>query len=320
MIIVTGGAGFIGSALIAKLNALDISNIIIVDDLGSGDKWKNLRGKRFRDLIPISEFLTSSILNSPIKTLYHLGATSSTEETNVDFLYRNNFLYSKSLAEICITKNIRFIYAGSSSVYGNGTLGFSDDDSLLREYEPLNPYGWSKYLFDQWVIDSGNTKKLVGLRFSNVFGPNEYHKGDQKSVVCKVYHQIKSTGVAKIFKSYDPKYRDGEQKRDFVYVKDICETMAWLMENQSVNGIFNLGTGKATSWNELLAIIFHTMKRPPNIEYVEMPEKIKEHYQYLTCLDMKKLASTGAPIPASSLEQSIEDYIRNHLEKSSAIW
>jgi len=317
LLIVTGGAGFIGSGLVWQLNQEGIDDILIVDNLASSEKWKNLVGLNFSDYVHKSDFLR--LLDSgalgEIKAIFHLGACSSTTELDADYLIQNNLEYSKRLAQFALTKGIRFIYASSAATYGDGSRGFKDDENKLTELRPLNMYGYSKHLFDLWLQRNNLLDKVVGLKFFNVFGPNEYHKGEMKSVVCKAYFQIKATGQLKLFKSYHPAYGHGEQKRDFVYVKDCTQIMTWFWQHPEINGIFNLGTGKARTWNDLAKAVFAAMNLPVNIQYVEMPDNLKGKYQYFTQADMNKFFSVYPDYEFCSLEQGVRDYVLNYLEQ-----
>ncbi len=317
MIIVTGGAGFIGSALVSRLNEAEISNILIVDKLRSTEKWKNLVGKSYSDFIDKDEFLTR--LNSgefqDVSAIIHMGACSATTELDADYLMHNNFKYSRTLAEWCLQNNVRYIYASSAATYGDGKFGYSDSHNQLFQLKPLNMYGYSKQLMDEWVLRNKLENKLVGLKFFNVFGPNEYHKNDMRSVVCKAYKQILETGKSKIFNSYHPDFADGEQKRDFVYVKDVVEVIFRLINDSSVNGIYNIGTGKARTFRDLVLAVFHAMKLEPDIEIVDMPEHLRGKYQYFTQAEMNKLAETSCNVEMCSLETAVDDYINNHLKK-----
>jgi len=245
-----------------------------------------------------------------------MGACSSTTEADADYLMENNFHYSQKLAEFCLENDIRFIYASSAATYGDGTLGFDDDHAGLKNLRPLNMYGYSKHIFDLWAQKKGLLDKIVGLKFFNVFGPNEYHKGDMKSVLAKAYSQIKQTGKLRLFKSYRPEYGHGEQKRDFIYIKDCTQVMAWFLEHKEANGIFNLGTGKARSWNELARAVFEAMHQKTNIEYIDMPESIRDKYQYFTEAKMDKLKKAGCPCTFMSLEKAAKDYVQNHLSQN----
>ena len=319
MIVVTGGAGFIGSAFVWKLNQEGIDDIIIVDRLGKTDKWKNLVNLRFEDFIDKDEFgdsIDADTFSLNIDVIIHMGACSSTTERDADYLWQNNYLYTSRLAEWAIEHNVRFIYASSGATYGDGKKGFSDDHDKISELKPINMYGYSKHLFDLRVLKNSWEDKIAGIKFFNVFGPNEYHKGDMSSLIFKAFHQIQATGKVKLFKSYLPEYTDGGQMRDFVYVKDCINVLWWLMENRNVNGIFNLGTGKARSWNDLMHAVFTAMDAKTNIEYIEIPEALRNQYQYFTEAKMNKLSDTGCPVNFSSLEESVRDYVVNYLQKS----
>jgi ADP-L-glycero-D-manno-heptose 6-epimerase len=319
MIVVTGGSGFIGSAFVWRLNRENVDNIIIVDRLGTTDKWKNLVNLRFADYIHKDNFLQmicDDRVPFDVSAIVHMGACSSTTERDADYLWNNNYLYTKTLAEWALRRGIRFIYASSAATYGDGTLGFSDDHSKINELKPINMYGYSKHLFDLWALKNHVENKIAGIKFFNVFGPNEYHKADMTSVIFKAFYQIKETGKVRLFKSYLPKYPDGGQLRDFVYVKDCIDVMWWLFKNPDVNGIFNLGTGRARTWNDLIKAVFSAMKKITNIEYIEMPEALRNQYQYFTEAKMDKLKAAGCPVKFSSLEDSVRDYVVNYLLKS----
>ena len=318
MIVVTGGAGFIGSAFVWRLNCENIDDIIIVDRLDTNDKWKNLVNLRFADYIHKDDFLRmicDDRLPFDVSAIVHMGACSSTTERDADYLWNNNYLYTKTLAEWSLKRGIRFIYASSAATYGDGTRGFSDDHSKINELKPINMYGYSKQLFDLWLLRNKLEDKIAGIKFFNVFGPNEYHKADMTSVIFKAFHQIKETGKVRLFKSYLPKYPDGGQLRDFIYVKDCIDVMWWLFNNPAASGIFNLGTGKARTWNDLIKAVFAAMGIKTNIEYIEMPESLRNQYQYFTEAKMDKLKAAGCPVAFSSLEDSVRDYVVNYLQK-----
>ncbi len=321
MIVLTGGAGFIGSALLSKLNQEGVEDIYVVDNLGSSDKWKNLNGKKFDDYIHKDKFLTrlqEGSFKGKIQAIVHLGACTSTLERNAEYMIQNNYDYSLFLAEWAISNRARFIYASSGATYGDGSEGFSDDDEVTVRLRPLNVYGFSKQLFDLWALRSKAVGRIAGLKFFNVFGPNEYHKGEMASVIYKAYHQIKDTGSLGLFKSYNPDYKDGEQERDFVYVKDCVEVLWWLLVNHNVNGIFNVGTEKARTWNDLAAAIFKALEREPSIKYIEMPEGMRQGYQYFTEADMSKLRKAGFKTEFRSLEDAVSDYVKNYLLQNEA--
>ena len=318
MIIVTGGAGFIGSAFVWKLNQEGIEDIVIVDRLGKTDKWKNLVNLRFVNYIHKDEFydlIYNDTLSFDVEAIIHMGACSSTTERDADYLWQNNYAYTGQLAEWAIERDIRFIYASSAATYGDGKQGFSDDHSKTIELKPINMYGYSKQVFDLRVLRHSWEDKIAGIKFFNVFGPNEYHKGDMTSVIFKAFHRIKETGKVRLFKSYLPQYPDGGQMRDFVYIKDCIDVLWWLFKNQDVNGIFNLGTGKARTWNDLISAVFAAMGTRQKIEYIEMPESIRNQYQYFTQAEMDKLHSVGSPVSFSSMEDSVRDYVVNYLQK-----
>jgi ADP-L-glycero-D-manno-heptose 6-epimerase len=317
MIVITGGAGFIGSAMLWKLNQVGITNVLIVDELGTTEKWKNLVGLRYADYVHKTLFLQKLLSDAfpRFEAIIHLGANSSTTECDVEGLMDNNYAYTKDLATYCMRRSIRFIYASSAATYGNGEHGYKDDDTTMLKLRPLNAYGYSKHLFDLWAYRHHLLDKIVGLKFFNVFGPNEYHKGDMASVVYKAFNQILESGSVKLFKSHKEGFNDGEQLRDFVYVKDCVEVMYWLLTHREVNGIFNLGTGKARSFKDLVTATFNAMQKPVNIEYIPMPEHLRGKYQYFTEADMTKLASAGCPIQFRSLEESVFDYVQSHLLK-----
>lgn len=312
MVILTGGAGFIGSCFLGKLNKKGIKDIIVVDDLNKSSKWENLVGKRFRDYIHKDDFLKllrGHKIAMPTH-IVHLGACSSTIEENVDYLMKNNYKYSKKLAKWAVQNEIPFMYASSGATYGDGSTGYSDSKENTLKLQPLNMYGFSKHLFDLWILDNGLEDKVTGFKFFNVFGPNEYHKGEMRSVICKKYPEVKEDGVIRLFKSYKDKYKNGEQKRDFVYIKDVVEIMYYFLKNPDKTGILNLGTGEAHSWNELAACMFKAMNKEPNIKYIEMPPKLREKYQYFTEAKIDKLRSKSCNHEFMSLEESVEDYIK----------
>ncbi|MFZ5949357.1 MAG: ADP-glyceromanno-heptose 6-epimerase [Candidatus Rifleibacteriota bacterium] len=320
MILVTGGAGFIGSALVWALNRRGLEDIFIVDNLGSSDKWKNLRGLKFVDYCEKADF-PDCLANGRLKkdkfsAIFHLGACSSTTETNCNYLIKNNFEFSKILAEYAFENNSRFIYASSAATYGEGEQGFLDDDSQIEKLAPLNMYGYSKHLFDLWLKRKGLLDKAVGLKFFNVFGPNEYHKGSMRSFILKSFEQIKKTGKVQLFRSHRPDFKDGEQLRDFIYVKDAVD-MALHFLDKDVGGLFNIATAVARSWNDLVKATFAAMNCPVNISYIDMPDSIRNQYQYYTIGNIEKIKATGYDRPMFSLEKAIEDYVKNYLETGS---
>lgn len=314
MIVLTGGAGFIGSCFLKTLNDEGIYDTIIVDTLGTDLKWKNLVGKRFTEILSPEQFreqCRNNTLDVAIDTIVHLGACSTTTERNADFLYDNNTRYSIDIATAASNNSLRLLYASSAATYGLGEQGYAD--WLGATLHPLNMYGYSKLLFDTWVRENGLDGEFTGLRYFNVYGPNEYHKGDMASMIFKAFGQIQASGSLRLFRSTSPEYPDGGQLRDFIYVKDVCRVMWNILENRDIRGIYNLGTGTPRTWNDLAAAVFSAMNREPAIEYVEMPESLRSQYQNYTCADMTALASTGATEPFTSLEDGAADYITSYL-------
>lgn len=312
-IVVTGGAGFIGSCLVKTLNDSGIDKIYIVDDINTSNKWKNLLGKRYLDYIHKDEFLPRIAEIKDLTHIIHLGACSSTTECDFDYLWKNNVEYGKSLYRFCAQKNLSFIYASSAATYGDGANGFDDglNPELLR---PLNRYGYSKNIFDVWVAHRKSTpKQCVGLKFFNVYGPNEYHKGNMISMVNQGFRQALETGGIKLFKSYIKGVPNGMQLRDFIYVKDVCNVIRFFIFNADKTGLFNVGTGSARSFNDLANSVFKALGMPSRIEYVEMPIEIKAHYQYKTEAILTKLRQVGFTDKFTDLEQGIDDYIKSYL-------
>ncbi|MGB0454620.1 MAG: ADP-glyceromanno-heptose 6-epimerase [Bacteriovoracaceae bacterium] len=320
MILVTGGAGFIGSVLVSELNRMGEKEIIIVDRLGEDSKWLNLRGKKFEEYIHADEFFMpeNEHLIEEIKMIYHLGACSSTTERDVDYLMKNNFNYSRALYQLAVDLNIPFIYASSAAVYGDGELGYDDEHGLTHDLQPLNPYGYSKLLFDQWILEQEVSPEYwIGLRFFNVFGPNETHKDDMRSLVEKGFEQIQENSKVKLFKSHREGYGDGEQKRDFIYVKDVVRAILQFQKegSASLSGIYNLGTGKAHSFKELIQATFKAMDKEENIEYFDMPERFRDQYQYFTEANMNRFFEALKGFEFTSLEDSVKDYVTEYLAK-----
>ena len=315
MYIVTGGAGFIGSAMIWRLNNIGIENILVVDNLGTSEKWKNLVNRRYSDYLHrdgFMEMVRGNALGNKIEAVIHMGACSSTTERDADFLMRNNLEYSKALYLFAKAKKARFINASSAATYGDGTHGFDDDSSQLHALRPLNMYGYSKHLFDLWALKNCHLDGLVSLKFFNVYGPNEQHKDDMRSVVNKAFHQIRETGVMRLFRSTDPGFTDGGQMRDFIYIKDCVDIIAWFLQNKA-SGIFNVGTGKARAWNDLATAVFTAMDLPVNIEYIDMPPHLQGKYQNFTQANMRRLSAAGYSTPMHSLKQGVTDYVQNYL-------
>jgi len=315
MIVITGAAGFIGSALIWRLNQLGKNNIIIVDELGKDEKWKNLVNLDYEDFINKHLFIEKieSGLDFKVDAIIHMGANSSTTEKDADNLLDNNFEYTKKLALYCNNNNVRFIYASSAATYGDGSLGFEDNNEKCKSLRPLNMYGYSKNLFDIWALKKNILDKIVGIKYFNVFGPNEYHKADMRSVVHKAFEQIRDTGKVKLFKSRNKDYKDGEQKRDFVYVKDAVDMTLHFLDNKEKNGLFNVGSGKARAWNDLVNALFQALGKKPNIEYIDLPDHLAEKYQYFTEAKLDKIKKAGYTQKISSLEEGVTDYVKNYL-------
>ncbi|MDW8344606.1 MAG: ADP-glyceromanno-heptose 6-epimerase [Verrucomicrobiae bacterium] len=320
-VLVTGGAGFIGSALVWELNNRGCENIVIADFLGRTEKWRNLRTLRFADYVEADELLPrlrSGALGQ-FDLVLHMGACSSTTETDLAYLIRNNYEYTKTLAEWALASGSRFVYASSAATYGDGRAGWSDREEQLTRFQPLNPYGYSKHLFDLYAWRKGWLKQIIGLKYFNVFGPNEEHKGEMRSMVSKGYAQIVATGKLRLFRSYHPAYRDGEQKRDFLYVKDAVAMTLHLAAHPDAHGLYNIGSGQAHTWLELANALFAAMNRPPQIEFVDMPETIRAQYQYCTQADISKLRDTGYARPVTPLAEAVADYVTNYLTKGATL-
>jgi ADP-L-glycero-D-manno-heptose 6-epimerase len=317
MIVVTGGAGFIGSALIWGLNRRGISDIFVVDHLGTSEKWKNLVPLKFEDYFDRNVFiekLENNDFGDTIRAIFHMGACSSTTETDVDYLMENNYRYTARIARWRETHSAcRMIYASSAATYGGGENGYEDDENGLTRLRPLNMYGYSKHMFDLLARRKGWLKDIVGLKYFNVFGPNEYHKEDMRSVINKAYPNVRNHGKIQLFQSHRPDYDDGEQRRDFIYAKDAVEMTLFFLDQPEVNGIFNIGTGVARSWNAVAGALFGSAGRPLDIEYIPMPEMLQDKYQYYTCAEMEKLKSAGGCHECMSLEAAVTDYVRNYL-------
>lgn len=310
--IVTGGAGLIGSAVVWALNQAGETDILIVDHLGTSEKWKNLRALKYTDYMEREEFMECLLqddLPEDVEGIIHMGACSSTTETDATYLVHNNFEYTKILAEYAVENDIRFVYASSAATYGGGECGYKDDEAEIEKLRPLNMYGYSKQMFDLWAKEHGLLDSITGVKFTNVYGPNEWHKGSMRSMVCRSFEQIRDTGCVKLFKSCHPDYKDGEQKRDFIYVKDAVDMVLFLLKNPQLTGLYNIGSGKAETWNELVSAAFAAMGKEVNIEYVDMPEHLKAKYQYYTCADMTKMREAGYTKEPMSLQDAIRDDI-----------
>jgi ADP-L-glycero-D-manno-heptose 6-epimerase len=328
MLVITGGGGFIGSVLAAHLNEVGRSDLVLVDHFGSGDKWRNITKRDFDEIMPPDALLDwLDRFGDSVETVFHLGAISETTFADADEMIRNNLNYSIVLWRWCAAKRKKFIYASSAATYGDGAAGFDDPGGIgaggvaaLKRLRPLNLYGWSKHAFDLWAMRraaEGNAPPLwAGLKFFNVFGPNEYHKGEMTSLVVKNYARIMEGGAIPLFKSYRPDYADGEQLRDFVYVKDCAATMLWLWRHEldaQVSGIYNLGTGEARSFLDLIRALGKACGIAPEIEFVDMPDAIRPNYQYFTQAGMSKLRSIGYNAPFTGLEDAVRDCVTQYL-------
>jgi len=313
-ILVTGGAGFIGSAVIWGLNQRGHDRILVADVLGRSEKWRNLTPLRFDDYVEASELLDLIDRGrlDHVKTVIHLGAESSTTETDASYLVRNNTRFTQTLADWAVAKNVRFVYASSAATYG-ALDGEWPDEIDLDRLRPLNMYAYSKHLFDLYARRRGYFDRVAGLKYFNVFGPNEAHKGDMRSVAHKAFHQIASTGRVQLFKSHRPDFADGEQRRDFLYVKDAVAMTLHIADRPDVNGLFNIGSGDAHTWFELSHAVFAAMKRPVQIDFIEMPEAIRDKYQYLTRADISRLRASGYAQPVTPLADAVTDYVVNYL-------
>ncbi len=319
MLIVTGAAGFIGSCLVGKLNAEGIEDLILVDDFEKKEKEPNYLNKKYSKLIPRSNFLSWLENNaSGVKFIFHIGARTDTTEFNIEIFNSLNLNYSKKIWELCSLHNIGLVYASSAATYGLGEYGYADDESKIHLLKPLNPYGHSKNDFDIWTL-AENKKPPVwyGLKFFNVYGPNEYHKGRMASVIFHAFNQIKKQGYVNLFRSHNLNYADGEQLRDFVYVKDVINVIWFLYKNSPLSGIYNLGSGKARTFKDLVSATFAAMGVPKDIRYVDTPEDIRDKYQYFTEADMSKLKKSGYTSAFYSLENGVEDYVANYLQKAA---
>jgi ADP-L-glycero-D-manno-heptose 6-epimerase len=319
-ILVTGGAGFIGSALVWALNQRGYSDIVVTDFLGSDEKWKNLVPLKFNDYIDAGDFRRQLAQNpsafGKFSTVFHLGACSATTEKNASYLADNNFGCTKELAAWCLARDTRFIYASSAATYGDGAQGMDDQSDELARLRPLNMYGYSKHLFDLYAQRSGWLSRIVGVKYFNVFGPNEDHKADMRSLVNKAYQQILATGKVQLFKSHKPEYKDGEQKRDFLYVKDAVEMTLHFADDpkgRQTGGLFNLGSGEANTWLTLTHAIFAALGRPPQIEFIAMPEVLQGKYQYFTQADVTKLRASGYARATTPLAEAVRDYVQGYL-------
>jgi ADP-L-glycero-D-manno-heptose 6-epimerase len=322
-VLVTGAAGFIGSAIVHALNRRGVSKIVVTDFLGEDEKWRNLAPLDFEDFIPAGQMI-AGLEDNPARfgtfdICFHMGACSSTTVRDAAYVMDNNFGHTKTLCRWAISSGTRFLYASSAATYGDGSHGMDDRARDLRLFRPLNLYGYSKQLFDLHAAKGGFLEKITGIKYFNVFGPNEYHKGSMRSLVCKAYEEILSTGKMRLFKSYRAEFADGGQKRDFVYVKDAVAMTLHLAETPSATGLFNVGAGVARTWLDLARALFEAMEVPENIEFIEMPESIRHQYQYYTCANLSKLRETGYSAPTTTLEEAVSDYVRNFLRTGARL-
>ena len=317
-IVVTGATGFIGRNLAAELNARGHDNLLLVDNLGREEKWRHLRGLEFDDILDPAAFLghVEEGRLKDVDAIFHLGACSATTERDADYLLANNYRYTRTLCEWSLKSGVRFIYASSAATYGDGSKGYSDR-TPLKELRPLNMYGFSKHIFDLWAQRMDYLDKIVGLKYFNVYGPYEDHKGDMRSMVHKAWGQIRETGKVKLFKSYRPEYADGEQMRDFVYVRDAVAVTLYFWDHREIGGLYNCGTGQARSWKDLMNAVFAAMKVKPSIEFIEMPEILRGKYQYFTQADMSKLRAAGYTAPFTPLEHAVAEYVKFLIERES---
>ena len=314
-VLVTGGAGFIGSALVWGLNRRGCENIVVCDILGTNEKWRNLTPLRFADYLEAEALLPrlQSGALGKFDLILHMGACSATTEKDASYLARNNYEFTKDLAMWALVNKTRFVYASSAATYGDGSQGMEDDETRLDTLRPLNMYGYSKHLFDLHAKRAGFLNKVVGLKFFNVFGPNEDHKDDMRSLVHKSFAQVQKESVIRLFKSYKKEYADGEQKRDFLYVKDCVAMTLHLAATTKATGLFNIGCGGARSWNDLAHAVFVALKKKPVIKYIPMPETIRDKYQYFTQANLMRLRGAGYTAPVTSLENAVIDYVRKYL-------
>ena len=322
MILITGAAGFIGSVIVKHLNDQGITDLLLCDHFESGEKWKNLRGLKYDSFVQVEDLFSHPLWKKTgsLKAIYHMGACSDTTELNMDFLYKNNTEFTNNLLILAAQKNIPIVYASSAATYGAGEQGYSDEHKRLSKLLPLNKYGYSKHLSDEWILRQTKKPKVwFGVKFFNVFGPNEYHKGKMSSVVYQSFNQIKTEGEVKLFKSHRPDYKDGEQLRDFVYVKDVVRAMVELIaagkKKPGLSGIYNLGTGEARSFHDLVKATYASMDKTAKIKFIDMPGELRNQYQYYTQAEMGKLKKALPKFKFMKLEAAVDDYVRGHLSQ-----
>jgi ADP-L-glycero-D-manno-heptose 6-epimerase len=316
MIIITGAAGFIGSCLVSKLNREGFHDIVLVDDFSDAEKMKNLEGKKYSQKIHRDDFIQWLRENQRlVQFIFHIGARTDTTEMDKTIFDRLNLEYTKNLWHVCTEYGLPLVYASSAATYGLGELGYEDNEEIITKLKPLNPYGESKNEFDKWALQQSRKPYFwVGLKFFNVYGPNEYHKGRMASVIFHAYNQLKEKGLVKLFRSHHPDYKNGEQLRDFVYVKDVVEVCYFLLHHRKNSGVYNLGSGKARTFLDLAKNTFLAANTTPSIEFIDTPVDIRDKYQYFTEATMEKLKSIGYTKPFSTLEEGVKDYVQNYLE------
>lgn len=316
--IITGAAGFIGRNLVAELNARGETDLLLVDELGTSEKWKNLVGLQYEDLWDPDAF-RQSVLNGVsgegIKAVIHLGACSATTETDADYLLDNNYRTTRDICEWCLEQQVRFVYASSAATYGNGEQGYSDADEVTPGLSPLNMYGYSKHMFDLWALKNGLFDQIAGLKYFNVYGPHEDHKGDMRSVVYKSFEQIQEHGRVQLFRSHRPDYEDGKQLRDFVFVKDAVDVTLWLADAENPGGLYNCGTGQARSWLDLTHSVYAALEKEPQIDFIDMPAQLQPKYQYYTQAEMQKLQAAGYTKPFTSLEEGVKQTVAYQVQR-----
>jgi len=319
VIAITGAAGFIGSYLTGYLNRAGFNNLILIDDFSDESKSMNLADKKFLAKVPREQFFQwAESHQGEINYMFHLGARTDTTEMDYEVHKKWNLDYSKDIWHLCTAGNIPLLYASSAATYGNGEFGYKDDHNIVSELQPLNPYGRSKNEFDIWALEQTTQPPFwAGVKFFNVYGPNEYHKGRMASVILHAYNQIQSQGRVKLFRSHNPNFKDGEQIRDFVYVQDVVKMCVWLLQTRPASGLYNVGSGKSRTFKDLVTAIFNTLNLPPDIEYIDTPEDIREKYQYFTEADMSKLRNAGYSEPFHSLETGVKEYVEDYLSKGS---
>lgn len=317
-IVITGAAGFIGRNVVEALNRRGYTRLVLVDSLGSDAKWKNLLGLKFEDVIQPQQFLMALQTGKTpaVKACIHLGACSATTEANADYLLENNYRFTRHICDWSLKHGVRLVYASSAATYGDGNQGYSDEDAVTEKLRPLNMYGYSKHLFDLWALSTGVMDRIVGLKYFNVFGPYEDHKAGMRSLVQKAYHQIREHGYIELFKSNRPDYKDGEQKRDFIYVRDAVDVTLHFALDSKTGGLFNCGTGQARTWIDLANALFAAVDRQPDIRFIDLPEILRDKYQYFTQADTAKLRRAGYAKPFTSLEDAVKDYVKSYLNST----